>query len=61
LPFWQNYILFESPITRLHGHPKGRAVFPMEEFFADTGHILPVLANMETGSCEKSLEERVNW
>jgi hypothetical protein len=32
----------------------------MEKFNPDTGHILSVLANMETDNCEKSMEERVN-
>jgi hypothetical protein len=61
MPFWQNYIHFTSPITRIHGEPEGSALFPMEGFSPDTGHILPFLANMETSDCEKPMEERVKF
>jgi hypothetical protein len=60
LPFWQNYILFESLITRMHGQPEGRALFPMEKFTPDTGHILSVLADMEKSNIFEPVEERVN-
>jgi hypothetical protein len=44
----------------MHGQPEGRALFPMEKFTPDTGHILSVLADMEKSNIFEPVEERVN-